>query len=296
MHDSRFGKVVVACATGGGFTALLIQLFAPYWGIWGKVLGIALGGLAAYLAYDWREIATAIRTASHEIIPTALIGMSSVVQNMLRFWTNPGLAMQQFLVSMVLLGATVGRYVLPPKNPLPVAGETFMLSIMSLMLAFALLWLDLIYLMVASGLFKENKKLWESAISESELFCAPFLRERVTWRNWGLLHVWAFESYLRAIPYGLYYVVVWAPTKLCQFVKHVFVLIHSDLRLLCGVDGAIGGWLGYFLTYQVSHGATLTPNEKVLVVLIGAAGAIVLGCLNYWYVSLPMLARQQQER
>lgn len=68
MQDSRFGKIVAGCGAGGAATALLIQLFAPYWGLGGKLAAIALGGLMAYLAYDWRAFVFAVPTAYKAVV------------------------------------------------------------------------------------------------------------------------------------------------------------------------------------------------------------------------------------
>lgn len=74
--------------------------------------------------------------------------------------------------------------------------------------------------------------------------------------------------------------IVWAVPRipaglkiLANFCKQLFLLIHSDLRLLCGVDSLIGASVGYF-----------TGN-----VLIGALVGGVLGVLNYEIVSKRLL-------
>jgi hypothetical protein len=86
---------------------------------------------------------------------------------------------------------------------------------------------------------------------------------------------------LRINPFTVYIyypakMVIWAVPRIpsglmiiARFIKTLFVLIHSDLRLLCGIDSLIGSAIGYF-----------TGN-----VLIGALVGGVLGVLNYELVS-----------
>ena len=57
------------------------------------------------------------------------------------------------------------------------------------------------------------------------------------------------------------------------FSKQVLVLIHSDVRLLCGTDAAIGAGIGY-----------LAHNP-----LIGALAGGILGLANYELVSIRWL-------
>jgi hypothetical protein len=58
-----------------------------------------------------------------------------------------------------------------------------------------------------------------------------------------------------------------------HFAKEIFVEIHSDIRLLCGVDAAIGAGIGYF-----------TDNT-----LIGALAGGLFGVLNYYLISIKLL-------
>lgn len=58
-----------------------------------------------------------------------------------------------------------------------------------------------------------------------------------------------------------------------KFAKKLFLLIHSDVRTICGVDAALGAGIGYL------SGSAIVG---------GIAGAI-LGILNYWVVSIKIL-------
>ncbi len=59
-----------------------------------------------------------------------------------------------------------------------------------------------------------------------------------------------------------------------KFIKKLFLLIHSQARLICGVDSLFGTVIGYFFFHDPIMG--------------GIAGAI-LGVFNYWIVSIKIL-------
>lgn len=71
----------------------------------------------------------------------------------------------------------------------------------------------------------------------------------------------------------------------CRFVKGVFILIHSDIRLLCGVDAALGVFIGRMMGQSV---ATNVPAILAIAVFGGIVGAL-LGVLNYRLVSIRWL-------
>ncbi|OGZ36037.1 MAG: hypothetical protein A2V60_01840 [Candidatus Portnoybacteria bacterium RIFCSPHIGHO2_01_FULL_39_19] len=58
-----------------------------------------------------------------------------------------------------------------------------------------------------------------------------------------------------------------------KFIKTIFITIHSEIRLLCGVDAAIGTAIGYFAGNAI----------------IGAIAGGLFGLLNYEVVSRRIL-------
>lgn len=299
MQDSRFGKIVAGCGAGGAATALLIQLFAPYWGLGGKLAAIALGGLMAYLAYDWRAFVFAVPTAYKAVVLDGPEGVRYVWEELRELYADPDQAPTQFLAATPFIGALCSFWFWGKIHFL-----WFFLLVPGLAIAFmvagvVLFFVDyMLLLFTYDGLIEGNRELrkhWQLRLGILKYDDTPLVGSLglVTWGQWGMLHWLALEYYLG---YAVPRLVMWPLVRLWKLVAKVFRIIHCDLRMLCAVDGAIGGWLGYFVTHQVSRGAPLTPNGKLLVVLIGAAMAIVLGLLNYWYVSLPMLARQEQRR
>ena len=92
-----------------------------------------------------------------------------------------------------------------------------------------------------------------------------------------------FNIYCCCLPKGFWWCLKKTPTAAiwiwhcriatAKFVKTVFVLIHSDIRLLCGTDAAIGALIGYF-----------TGN-----VIIGMLAGGIIGVVNYELISKRLL-------
>lgn len=64
-----------------------------------------------------------------------------------------------------------------------------------------------------------------------------------------------------------------------KFFKLAFINIHSDIRLLCGVDSALGATAGYLLGNALYGG------------LIG----VMFGLINYYVISIKVLKLQPQK-
>jgi hypothetical protein len=61
-----------------------------------------------------------------------------------------------------------------------------------------------------------------------------------------------------------------------QFFKFIFLFIHSEARIICGVDAGVGVCIGYYFNSPI----------------IGAIAGAVFGVLNYYVVSIKILKLQ----
>lgn len=85
-----------------------------------------------------------------------------------------------------------------------------------------------------------------------------------------------FSFYFYWVPFSIFWIVKRIPKAivvLARFIKTVFILIYSDIRLLCGVGAAIGTAIGYFAGS----------------VIIGMFAGGVFGVFNYKLVSIKLL-------
>lgn len=86
--------------------------------------------------------------------------------------------------------------------------------------------------------------------------------------------------YFWLLPKGIVFLIKHSPrlipqavNTLVKFLKHVLIEIHSDLRLLCGIDSAIGAAIGWICGNAI----------------IGGLAGGIIGALNYELISKRIL-------
>lgn len=248
-------KIFISCALGAGIgTMVSSEINGYFW--W---LGLLAGGLTGYLSYEFRKVLVAIRTAWYQVIgyrPNWDLIMR-------RFWGT--LSGMSLLISALVFGGLValGIYHLVPgsedlKSPLALLGF-FTYHIPGVPAFFKVL-----------SLTKEKEGGSTTAdIKRTLLYTNPV----------AILLYWPFKVLIktpRAIVKGVKLATPYAKRgigRLIIFVKTVFILIHSELRLLCGVDAAIGAAIGYLAGS----------------VFIGMITGGIVGILNYEIISRRIL-------
>jgi len=71
-----------------------------------------------------------------------------------------------------------------------------------------------------------------------------------------------------------------------RFSWHLFRLIHSEKRVLCGIDGAFGGLISY-LWFSSSAGSL--PEQAIMLVLFGGLLGAVVGVADWELISKRIL-------
>ncbi len=234
------GKVFLASALGGGIGALVaLQVWQPFWWV-----GMLVGGLLGYLSYDFKEVIRAIPTAWR------MATEGGYFRDIARF-------VAKFFGSLIVGGANV---VVP--------------LLLALWGGFPLktdlhLWAEL--WVWGGGLLLLVYAMWGRTSSRpfSEDDFVLFIRRRNPFMVYGYY-----------LPKGLWWLarrtpraVVLTAVTMARFVKYLFILIHSELRLLCAFDAALGAAIGYFLGSAA----------------IGALAGGVIGVLNFELVSKRLL-------
>lgn len=247
-------KVFLACVFGAGIgTLVALQVNGYFW--W---LGLIVGGFVGYLSYEFKAVVQTIPKAWRAVISwqpkfnwryfgKALLGLGSLHSHVGVFMT----------MLLVLTGAIESGYYLM------VLGIIFLLCG-----GFALFWSTLFTFM----------QVGEPDASWMEMFDGVIRFNPVSFYFY-YLPVWFVK--------GIFYVVPRAPGFLrkvvvtfgkivvifARFVKTLFIMIHSEIRLLCALDAAIGAGIGYFAGS----------------VLIGALAGGLVGVLNYEVITKRIL-------
>lgn len=205
------GKVSFACAIGAGIGSLIaLQLWQPLW--W---LGALVGSLIGYLAYEPAKVLRAI--------PLAWRMAGGYISANWRDALNNAASMIAFFSVGLPLYALVHFW----------TADT---SFRSLATSFLISLTFPIFMGVMVGF-------------------ARFTDPGLGTSTWPLRYNF-FTVYGYYLWPGLWYLGRRAPAGIAacarggavvgRFIRHLFLLIHSELRLLCGVDALIGAAIGYY--------------------------------------------------
>lgn len=238
-------KVFLACAFGAGIGSL-VALQLSHWFWW---LGLLVGGLTGYLSYEWKRVvqavpqafrtATSWRSPNHAIVHGFWVGIIA--------WNIMFLLLLPFLI----------RTLIKPLDPLTLS-STRQIG--------ALPWLILVPIAVAIICF--FVPMLPDEFGRSYM-------EDVDWTK--TLKRFAFNTFplillFWHLPRGLGRLVLLTP-KLVRFCKRfawqMFIRIHSEKRLICGVDAMLGAAIGY-----MAHHA-----------IIGALAGGIIGLINHAIVT-----------
>lgn len=231
-------KVFMACALGAGIGSL-VALELNQWLWW---IGLIVGGLTGYLAYEFKKVALAILaawkaaiypfTSSQLLKWKVALGLSlstlSIPLVFLLLWSfsKPGVNVTDtilWMMSGVLFGVIIGFGFIP-----------------DIMMSFV------------DGRTNEDK-----ITQLRKLNYAVFPPVVIFWH----------------LPRGLAWLALTASKFLARFCWQVFIRIHSEMRLLCMADAALGAAVGYWA------GSTI----------IGALAGGVFGLVNYAVVTKRIL-------
>lgn len=236
--NHRSLKVFIACFLGGCIGSVVALEVSKY--LWW--VGLLVGAAVGYLSYEFKEVVRAIPLAWHRVMhwhPDR------------KFWKNFGYFF--FRICSVYATFLFGFFIL-------------MYSIVAMSHADKK---EMVYLFVNMFVLTS---LTLSAATALAIGWSTRLEEEVQ-RNRRELKTLLYKAnpiivYLYYVPkytaIGIWFVVCCIPyffvsigrgfAKLGLFVWTVFKLIHSDIRLLCAVDAAIGVCVGFFLGSAIFGG------------------------------------------
>ncbi len=248
---SRTGKVFLACALGA-FIGALVALEVGFYLWW---LGLLAGGFAGYLAYDFRRVI--------EAIPKAWAAATS--------W-RPNWARVRLYPKLVLYLTILFSSIWPLLFLLPLKERAITVS-----LAFSIfqILVSLIYLSLIIGIIGAAVVVWDLKEDEEKR-----LSRLIRHCNFFTIYFWYIPRFTLVAIWWILRKIAWLVVHIPdglrvigRFVWALFRTIHSDERLLCGVDAAIGAGIGY-----------LAGNA-----LIGALAGGVIGVVNYELISKRLL-------
>ncbi len=265
-------SIAFACALGaliGTLTALEISIRFEYGSsLWG--IGALAGGIAAYVAIDFRHFCSGVAHSYHSTItwrPDRL------------WWKAFGTFAGGTVTTVCSLSALVCPVFVFFNDDIPMSGILFTLYCVLWISAFAVLYAWGVIAMILQSEKDASParrdELLSSIVETGKSLFLKFNPIAVTVAALRGLKKAAVESppaIKRAVPTVITRGrEVWRATS--QFAVSVFVFIHSQRRTVCFVDATIGAVIGY------SFGSAI----------IGAVTGAILGVINYEIVSVRLL-------
>ncbi len=245
-------KIFISCALGAGVgTMVALEVYHYFWWI-----GLLAGGVVGYLSYEFKEVLAVIRIAWH-----AVIGFRPDRQKVVK----------GFLGTIVSLSVGTSFLSLIWIALVPI--EKLLSAEASLAFSFTVVPIWLTVALSATLFMKIEGQGIECGSSKALKKMILFVNPIMMFTYWPVWFLWKIVQGL--VKYGpLVPPVLWKGlSNIVLFVKTVFILIHSEIRLLCGIDAAIGATIGYFAGS----------------VLIGAVVGGIIGVLNYKVISVRVL-------
>lgn len=236
-------KIFISCALGAGIgTLVALELNHYFWWV-----GLLIGGFVGYLSYEFKEVVSTTRQSWH-----AIIGWRPNWDKLRLRWKYFWLF--QFCVFLFIL------------NLIPIFGIAYFFALIgfipvatvNLLVFFSYVVLPVLCFI----LVPITPDFWIEKFSQEEL---RELKKEMS-------QIYPTKVYLKWLP-CLIKKFSGGMVMVFKFIKNIFILIHSDIRLLCGVDAAIGAGIGYY------------AGSVIIGMLAGGA----LGIVNYEFVSRRLL-------
>lgn len=287
-------KIAFACFVGGVLCCMVALSVAPvFW--W---LGILAGLAGGYIGYEAREFLKAIPVAFLSTCRGGAKISFFAVAGLRSFFAKP----HPFLYPAAFLGFIVQAALMGPEF----AREVMRQSHLGLFACF--LYIELFVMFTLASLIVINFFAFFGAREVERCYWLPLqmLEESQSaavekqLKKQGLHPMPAsYSNVLRWIAKGVGFVlffVVWTLWKelaitvweacclLVRFAWQMFKLVHSEKRVLCAIDGTIGGAVSYMWSPPLAS----FPEQVMFVIFGGLLGA-ALGVANWEIVSKRIL-------
>jgi MFS family permease len=297
-------KIAVACFFGGALCCIVALMFAPvYW--W---LGLIAGFAGGYISYEFREV----RQAVPDALRTARKGGASAWKNVIakaRAWlsephpffypaavvTAPFFlwgayyVVQFFMNDFSQLGVVGGMFVsilLFGIAILAFVEMTWMIIVPFSILAFIgvrmgerCYWWPFLLPSSEAQTKEEVKKLEEKGLQRKPINYSNVLRW--TAKGFGITIMFFVRTLWKYLTIGVWKMLCFSG----RFAWYLFKLIHSEKRVLCAIDGTLGGAVSYIWFAS----ASMSFAEQALLVVFGGFLGVAFGVANWEIISKRLL-------
>lgn len=262
--NSKSGRIFLACALGAFIGSLVaLQFGAHRW--WAGLIGFITGGFVGYLSYEFKKVRQAITGAwrATKGYWYGLVEECRLSNSEVRWFFWRAMSTLAGSVSGFILIAALMILSLEPGKRSGVTVTILLVAVTALpIVSFILSVIEASFILPSINRINRGVELDIQSNRRKVLLFNPIV-VYLYWMPKGI--IWCLHRSPKAT--------VMAVRFTAKFLKQLFFLIHSEERLLCGVDAAIGAVVGY-----------MAGNA-----LVGAAVGGVLGILNYEIISIRVL-------
>ena len=299
-------KIAVACFIGGSLCCVVALIFAPvYW--W---LGLIAGFAGGYLSYEFREVRKAVPIAFRAarkcgasvwdnavvkimkarawlskphpfFYPAAVITVPFYIWGMYYFfqYTTGDIfkigVLGEIFLSIVIFGGLIICFV---GAICVVMAPLAILAFIGARAGERCYWWPLL-ISAWYTLEEDVKRLEKKGLERKPTTYLNVLRW--TAKGFGLtvmFFIWTIWKYLVI---GIWKTLCFS----CRFSWHLFKLIHSKKRVLCAIDGTLGGTVSYIWLFS----ASMSFAEQAVLVIFGGFLGAAFGIANWEIVSKRIL-------
>lgn len=280
-------KIAIACFVGGFICYLAAALFTPQHA-W---LGVFAGLSAGYFAYEFREVLRAIPVAFRRATETMKCVFSVGYDLCACLWASAPAALDRFVFTprpifytALIPSSLIMRYVLlalePPSSHAKAGGSTVLDVLLPTgvgVMMFSALVYQILRVIVGVGMTDEERG--RHIDSFRDISYSRFAH----WLLVGVCRIFLFCIW--GLWVQIFKITVFAVGLCAVFVWMLFKLIHSHKRVLCAIDGTIGG----VISFLCFHSQNASVPEHVLLAAFGGLIGAAWGVLNWEIISIRLL-------
>ncbi|MBZ0242679.1 MAG: hypothetical protein K8F24_05655 [Bacteroidales bacterium] len=252
-------SITCACAIGSGIGMMLAINFGMFW-----LIGLLIGGLTGYVIYDFKSVIKAVPVAWNYAA-----GQLTTTN-----WKMVGSRTLIIIGSIIAIAGYPLLFLNLPHETGNLDAFFFLTSIFAMVVNCSLIGFSIVG-KSAEDIPKELLDEWGlsflaiSAYRFYPLLILILILSPIVSIYGMVIGLYKFLNFFLDI------IIFWLKFTRRFFWK-LFMLIHSDIRLLVGIDSIIGGAVGYYFENMI----------------IGMLAGAVWGFINYWLVSIKWLKLQ----
>lgn len=293
-------KIACACFAGGMFCVATAFVVNPYY--WW--LGIFAGIMGGYVAYEFRKVCRAlsvvIRTVGQRSSTAMKIAIPSAIKKAIMWFSKP----HYFGYLAVFLSATIYFFGIIPiieqdfksdqtyNNAFIYVAFFYCTFIVTQGVVVVLAWAGSVFgdrsywypFLVPGGVCHGGDAEKIKSLEKDGLVQKPLTYMSVV--RWFLLGIVVIARFLAWTLWKEIALFIWfIVSAFGATLKEVIITIHSDMRILCALNGTLGGVISY-----VYLGPYVTTSvEQAMVVFFGGVLGALFGAMSYRCVTKKIL-------